>query len=163
MIHTDPNPHTLKTRALEQGFSLIELMIVIMIIGILGSVAIPAYKDYVVRAKVSEFFSIVQPAKLAVTEALMSRAATELNNTSLGLGDMASKVVHSISINEGIITIIGDSKALELPEGKTLTVMLTPHLNEGMISWSCSTTAAEFNKYLPSHCHFKVAAGNSGN
>lgn len=162
MMHTNPSQHTVETHVLEQGFSLIELMIVITIIGILGSIAIPAYKNYVVRAKVTEFFSIAQPAKLAVAEALMSRAIETINSDSLGLGDMASGVVQSIDIAEGIITITGNSKALELPAGKTLVVRLTPILKEGMTSWGCSTTAAEFNKYLPTHCHFNAAAEDAG-
>jgi type IV pilus assembly protein PilA len=151
-MKTDPTPH-------QQGFSLIELMVVIVIIGVLGSIGIPAYKDYVVRAKISEFFSIVQPAKLAVTEALMSNAEpATINNASLGLGNMENiGVVENIIVANGIITITGNSRLLNIPGNTALRISLTPEINAVGITWRCSTSPAEFKKYVPKHCQADAA------
>ncbi len=129
-------------------------MVVIVIIGILGSVAIPSYKDYVIRAKVTEFFTLVQPIKLAITEALMSgKTPGDITTETLGLGEHEpAGNIRNISVANGIITITGNPEALGLAENQALTVDLTPTTTpQGLITWQC-TTAAATQKYVPANC-----------
>ena len=137
------------------GFSMVELMVVIVIIGILGSFAIPAYQEHIVKAKVMELFAMVQPAKLAVTEALINGKALEtITQESLGLGENegAGGNINRISVLNGIITVTGNSQALGLGN-EPLAITFTPRQQGGVIAWACSTIPAEKRKYTPSSCH----------
>lgn len=138
----------------HRGFSLIELMIVIVIIGILGSMAVPAYKDYVIRAKVTELFAMALPAKLAVTEALMfSIPATEITDQSLNFKKIENQgKIKELTIANAIITITANSQALDLPENTHFQIALKPILEDGMISWNCTATPTELQKYAPANC-----------
>lgn len=140
-------------KAAHRGFSLIELLVVITIIGILSSIAIPAYKDHIIKTKTIELFALAEPVKLAVTEALVLGVTPEnINNNTLGLEPTVNvKSVTDISVANAIITVRGNSKALGIPEDKTLAIALTPRSQNGAIQWECST-AAEFKKYTPSDC-----------
>lgn len=138
----------------QKGFSLIEMMIVIVIIGILGSIAIPSYKEYVIRAKVSEFFSVAEPIKLAITEALMSGKSTAAITTeSMGInGNEYPNSISDISVANGVITLTGNTNVLSLPGNKTLRIALAPSQTaQGLIQWKC-TTAADTQQYVPAHC-----------
>ncbi len=138
----------------QKGFSLIELMVVIVIVGILGSIAVPAYKDYVIRAKVTEFFTIAQPIKLAVTEALMAgKASASITSETLGLADnQYSENIQNITVANGIITITANNETLGLPAEQALAVDLAPtQTPQGLINWGCSTGAGT-QKYVPANC-----------
>jgi len=130
-----------------KGFSLIELMIVMVIISILSSVAIPAYQDYVVRAKVVNLMSLAQPAKLAVTEALLEGAEAKVDKLS------NHDVAKEISVANNVITIIGDSQKLgSALKDKVLKLTLTPSNDQGLVVWKCVVDPGEFKKYAPSEC-----------
>lgn len=143
----------------QQGFSLIELMVVVIILGILGSIAIPTYQDYVVRAKVTELLAIAQPAKLAVTEEMMfGTPAEQITNEKLNIERIVNQgKIQEMSILAGVIKIVGNSQELDIPAGKQFQISLTPRSLNGIIQWSCKTDPVEFNKYSPANCRGEAA------
>jgi type IV pilus assembly protein PilA len=136
----------------QQGFTLIELMIVVAIIGILAAVAIPAYKDYTTRAKMSEVLVMMEPAKLAVSETASSLGSLAQVTTNHGYTFPAdgTKYVSSITIandGTGVIT------AASIVPGATGNVILTPtELTgaSGQLTWVCSSAIDD--KFLPVDC-----------
>lgn len=140
-------------KQVQKGFTLIELMIVVAIIGILAAVAIPAYQDYTVRAKVSEGLGLASAAKTAVAETWASKGKFMLNNTSIGLPTAVSisgNSVRSISQVSGVITIT--MAATGLPTNVAAdTYVLSALTSAGGVKWKCKTSGIEA-KYLPSEC-----------
>jgi type IV pilus assembly protein PilA len=136
----------------HQGFTLLELMIVISIIGVLASVAIPFYKNYTSRAHVSEGLSLASPAKAAVWDFYAAVGQMPSNNIEAGLPepvDIAGNSVTSITIgSNGIVTILYNAK---VDSSLTKNIILTPVIGEGSIMWSC-TGGSLPSKYRPSEC-----------
>ncbi|HEZ4985817.1 TPA: pilin, partial [Neisseria meningitidis] len=92
---------------LQKGFTLIELMIVIAIVGILAAVALPAYQDYTARAQVSEAILLAEGQKSAVTEYYLNHGIWPANNTSAGVAsstDIKGKYVQSVIVANGVVT-----------------------------------------------------------
>ena len=139
----------------QQGFTLIELMIVVAIIGILAAIAIPAYQDYTIRAQVSEGLSLSSGAKAAVAEFFQDSGTWPANNLEacLALGTtIQGKYTTQVMVTaNGVITVTYGDEANLLVAGQQLT--LTGIDNTGAIEWLCAGVGAGMlPKWLPAAC-----------
>ncbi|QTD64630.1 pilin [Acinetobacter towneri] len=147
----------------QKGFTLIELMIVVAIIGILAAVALPAYQDYTVRAKMSEVVLAGSTCRTAVTEAYQAASSIPTagnfgcESTS---GTKVSKYVQSVTTGaNGVITVTAATDdSLKEASGKSIimtpltTAGATPSAGTGVGSWKCGPGTGMPPKYLPSSC-----------
>ena len=135
-------------KRVQKGFTLIELMIVVAIIGILAAVALPAYQDYTIRAKVSELVLGASGFKTTVAEKAASDGA--LASAGLGLTVTAGGKITAGSVTDGgVITVSGTAATL----GTAVTITLTPSISaSGSVAWACSAGAAAQFKYVPAEC-----------
>ena len=137
---------------MQKGFTLIELMIVVAIIGILAAVALPAYQDYTVRAKVSEAIGFAAAAKTAVSEHVLSQDAWPADNAAAGLassGSITSAVVAGVEVDEEEITVTLSAGGLGEANGKTFT--MTGATSPSGVSWTCAPGDIP-SKFMPSSC-----------
>ncbi len=137
----------------QQGFTLIELMIVTSVIGILASIAIPSYQDYTVRAQISEGLVLSSAAKVALVEYYVENGSWPNNNVKAALAnqnDIRGNYVKSIRVSKEVIVITYGYDAHQAIFNKKLT--LTAAYNLGVYSWTCESGGAIPDRYLPSAC-----------
>ncbi|ENW2301221.1 pilin, partial [Neisseria gonorrhoeae] len=124
---------------LQKGFTLIELMIVIAIVGILAAVALPAYQDYTARAQVSEAILLAEGQKSAVTEYYLNNGEWPKDNTSAGVASSSSikgKYVQKVEVNNGVVTAqMKPSGVNNEIKGKKLS--LWGRREDGSVKWFC--------------------------
>jgi type IV pilus assembly protein PilA len=151
-------------RPSQQGFTLIELMIVVAIVGILASVAIPAYSDYTVRAEVTEAIAAAGAAKTSVADYYYANDALPTSNSEAGLGvstSYSSDLISEINvadnsttgIDPGTIEIIFADASGSITQGDKLVFI--PDVSNNSLAWTCSVDSATPSlpaKYAPANC-----------
>ena len=129
---------------IQKGFTLIELMIVVAIIGILAAVALPAYQDYTIRAKVSELILQASGFRTSISE--KAQVDSTIGSAGVGLTVNIVGKVSGGSVNDtGIVVINGTTAST----GATVTLTMTPTMTAGTLTWSC---AGAPSKYFPASC-----------
>jgi type IV pilus assembly protein PilA len=159
-------------KTLQKGFTLIELMIVVAIIGILAAIAIPAYQDYTVRAQVTEGLNLASAIKASVAEAFAQNGVWPANNAAIGITTAPSgKYVSAVNLTTGTITIVyaGPQANTNALTAATNQISIKPMVSlNGDVIWNCGYKAVVGNdpvtgasgalvntvlpKYLPATC-----------
>lgn len=136
-------------KAVQKGFTLIELMIVVAIIGILAAVALPAYQDYTIRAKMSEVVLAASGFKTTIAEKAQNDGT--LASSGAGMTVATTGKVGGGSVTDaGVITIFGSQAGV----GTVITIALTPtrQAADGKITWACTTQNSALFKFVPAEC-----------
>jgi type IV pilus assembly protein PilA len=138
-------------KSLQKGFTLIELMIVVAIIGILAAVALPAYQDYTIRARVSELLVQASAARNTVTENIQNDpTATDNRGFGATIAVSGRVTAGSIANDTGVISISGNNNTGSV--GTAVTITLTPQLQaDGKVTWFCQTAEETF-RFVPAEC-----------
>ncbi len=136
-------------KAVQKGFTLIELMIVVAIIGILAAVALPAYQDYTIRAKVSELMLAASSARTTLAEKFQTDPT---NTTGFGVGAtiaVVGKIATGLVKDAGTIVVTGGATSASTGASVTVTMTASANTATGTMTWSCVGAPG---KYLPATC-----------
>ena len=137
----------------QRGFTLIELMIVVAIIGILAVIAIPVYRSYTIRAQISEGLTLSAGAKEAVSEYFMDRGVWPADNAEAGLAekdDIMGKYTDEVAVKDNVIEIkFGHDASTIIFDEK---IILTAVDSAGSISWTCASAGIIQPRHLPAAC-----------
>jgi type IV pilus assembly protein PilA len=143
---------------LAKGFSLIEALAVVAIIGILSAFAIPSYLDYLAKTRVSEMFSLARPAQLGVANAFYGGVPLEdIDSREAGVtwSNHQHEAINAILVEGGRVVMQGNAQKLTIPgaeKDEQLIVRLAPKEANGMIHWQCHYENEKYKKFLPKHC-----------
>lgn len=137
----------------QQGYTLIELMIVTGIIGILGSIAIPAYQDYTIRAQVAEGISLSGGVRAAMIDYYLQQGEWPENNNIAGVAnqtDIIGRYVQHVKISNNVVEVKFGNDAHAILSNRKITMEAVE--NNGIIRWECGAQGALDDKYLPRAC-----------
>jgi type IV pilus assembly protein PilA len=140
-------------KKVQQGFTLIELMIVVAIIGILAAIAIPAYQDYTIRAQVSEGINLAAGAKASISEYYMDKGVLPGTQDEAGLAaatDINGSYTTSVAWNGTVITVTYGEQANNAILNQALTLVPSTS-GPGSLEWNCLRTSLAA-KHVPSAC-----------
>lgn len=138
----------------QQGFTLIELMIVVAIVAILAAIALPAYQDYIIRAQVSEAATLLDGTKTTTTEFFENKGYFPPNNQSAGMATAASingNYVRSVATVSGVTSATMSNSANKAVANDILILTAVTAANGGSVKYTCSSTTIP-NRYLPTTC-----------
>lgn len=147
-------------KKVQQGFTLIELMIVVAIIGILAAVALPAYQDYTIRARFAEPLGFIAQMKTSVSECLLSTSSVSQCNTSTLAGidptqiSAGSSYVSTVNVGTNAVITLTPAWGLLGDATPSTDLTFTPDTTNlsGGVSWDCDTSDEAANKYVPAEC-----------